>query len=125
MRVASYYIGRGFSVDLGLMQINSRNLAALGLPLPMAFDTCSNLHGGAVILTANYLGAAATYGPGLTALQVALSLYNTGTRHKGFNNGYVARYFPPGTFAVPVVACARDLPRKAAAAGAYVAAAPG
>ena len=94
VQAATYYIAQGRNVDVGLMQINSRNLLVLGYSLVQAFDPCSNLRGGAVILTANYLAAARKYGPGLFSLQAALSLYNTGDFEKGFANGYVGRYFP-------------------------------
>lgn len=94
VQTATYHIAQGRDVDMGLMQINSRNLPALGYSLVQAFDPCSNLRGGAVILTANYLAAARKYGPGLFSLQAALSLYNTGDFEKGFANGYVGRYFP-------------------------------
>lgn len=94
VQVATYHIAQGRDVDVGLVQINSRNLPALGYSLVQAFDPCSNLRGGAVILTANYLGAVKKYGPGLFSLQVALSLYNTGDFQRGFTNGYVGRYFP-------------------------------
>ncbi len=94
VQTAAYHIAQGRTVDIGLMQINSLNLPALGYSLVQAFDPCSNLRGGAVILTANYLAAARKYGPGLLSLQAALSLYNTGNFEKGFANGYVGRYFP-------------------------------
>ena len=112
VQAAAYYIAQGRSVDIGLMQINSRNLAALGYSLPQAFDPCSNLRGGAVILTANYLGVVKEYGPGLIALQIALSMYNTGHYERGFTNGYVARYFPPGMLAISYVPRPGQLPRR-------------
>lgn len=102
VQAATYHIAQGRNVDVGLMQINSRNLPALGYSLLQAFDPCSNLRGGAVILTANYLAATRKYGPGLLSLQVALSLYNTGDFEKGFANGYVDRYFPMDIPAITV-----------------------
>ena len=41
----------GRSIDLGLMQINSRNLGWLGLSVEDAFDPCRNLAAGARLLT--------------------------------------------------------------------------
>lgn len=102
VQAAAYHIAQGRDVDVGLVQINSRNLPALGYSLVQAFDPCSNLRGGAVILTANYLGAVRKYGPGLLSLQVALSLYNTGDYERGFANGYVGRYFPLGAPSISV-----------------------
>ena len=95
--LAHRYIALGHSVDLGLAQINSRNLAALGVTVEqMLHDPCANLAAGARILSAGYARAAAAHGPGQGALQAALSAYNTGSLTRGFGNGYVAKYFRPG-----------------------------
>jgi type IV secretion system protein VirB1 len=83
-------IAAGRNVDLGLGQINSRNLPALGLSVAEAFDPCRNLAASARVLAADFLRAA----PGVSAqagLRTALSLYNTGDARRGFRNGYVAR----------------------------------
>ena len=102
VRIAKLYISRGFSADLGLTQINSRNLAPLGLTVEQAFDPCTNINGGARILTDDYFVAVHSYGEGQTALKAALSAYNTGNQSAGFFNGYVARYY--GQKAVPALA---------------------
>jgi type IV secretion system protein VirB1 len=65
-------IAAGRSVDLGLMQVNSRNLGWLGLSVEDAFDPCRSVAAGARVLT-------------------AFSGYNTGSPSRGFANGYVAR----------------------------------
>lgn len=91
--LAGEWIAKGFSVDLGLMQINSRNLPKLGLTVEQVLDPCTNIRAGATILSASYAAAARTLGPGQKALQAALSAYNTGTMHGGFENGYVSRYY--------------------------------
>ena len=95
-RIAETYVRRGFSVDLGLMQVNSRHLAAYGVTVAAVLDPCTNIRIGATILTDNYATAARTRGDGQSALQAALSAYNTGDFVRGFANGYVARYFEPG-----------------------------
>jgi type IV secretion system protein VirB1 len=95
-RLAERYIARGYSVDIGLMQVNSRNLAALGITVAQVLDPCRNIHAAATILTADYAAAARTRGDGQAALQAALSAYNTGDFYRGFANGYVARYYGPG-----------------------------
>jgi type IV secretion system protein VirB1 len=100
--IAANYIRRGYSVDIGLMQINSRNLAALGMTVERALDPCANVHGGAAILTADYAEAARRLGEGQPALRAALSAYNTGDFCRGFRNGYVARYY--GSGGVPALA---------------------
>lgn len=90
---ARYFISKGYSVDLGLMQINSRNLPGLGLTVEQAFDPGSNIQAGATILTRGYRGAVKRYGPGQNALGAALSAYNTGNYEQGFRNGYVGKIF--------------------------------
>jgi type IV secretion system protein VirB1 len=93
--LAKEWIARGFSVDLGLAQINSENLSALGLTVEQVLDPCTNLRAGAAILSEGYARAMKVHGPGQQALQAALSAYNTGTLTRGFSNGYVARDYGP------------------------------
>jgi type IV secretion system protein VirB1 len=101
-RTAESYILRGYSVDLGLMQVNSRNLVALGTTVDRVLDPCTNVRDGAVILAADYAEAARSRGDGQPALRAALSAYNTGSFYRGFANGYVARYYGPA--GVPALA---------------------
>ena len=100
-RTAESYILRGYSVDIGLMQVNSRNLAALGVTVELVLDPCTNIRSGAAILASDYAEAARRYGEGQAALQAALSAYNTGDFARGFGNGYVARYYGPHAMPVP------------------------
>ena len=79
------------------MQVNSRNLVALGTTVEQVLDPCTNIRDGATILTADYAEAARTprRRPAGTA-GGAVSAYNTGDFYRGFANGYVARYYGPG-----------------------------
>jgi type IV secretion system protein VirB1 len=61
------------SIDLGLMQINSRNLSWLGLTIEDAFDGCSSVRAASQLLT-------------------HVSEYNTGSPTRGFKNRYVAKF---------------------------------
>jgi type IV secretion system protein VirB1 len=90
--LARRYIAAGYSVDLGLMQVNSRNLGRLGLTVAALLDPCENLAAGGQVLTDFFLSAAPRYRKPQAALQAALSAYNTGSFRRGFANGYVARY---------------------------------
>jgi type IV secretion system protein VirB1 len=101
-RVAEVYIAEGYTVDLGLMQVDNRNLQALGYSVAQVLDPCTNIRAGGMILTADYAAAARTLGPGQRALQAAISAYNTGDFERGFTNGYVARYY--GRSGVPFTA---------------------
>ena len=78
------------SADLGLMQINSANLAGLGMSITDAFDPCKSIAAGARVLVAGYQPPAAG-ADAQPALLRALSRYNTGHPGPGFANGYVQR----------------------------------
>ena len=110
VQTAEAWIASGYSVDIGLGQLNSRNLAALGLTVRAALDPCTNLRGAAAILAANYAGAVQRVGEGQLALGMALSAYNTGSYDRGFNNGYVARY--AARYAVPALSGAAPVPPR-------------
>lgn len=85
-------IDAGHSVDMGYMQVNSRNLKALGYTVEDMFKPCKNLAAGTRVLTAFYSNALPKYPNEQAALRAALSAYNTGDFDKGFINGYVTRY---------------------------------
>lgn len=87
---ARRYIAAGYSVDLGLGQINSRNMRWLGLTWETVFDPCTNIAALGRVLSANFLSVAEGRHP-QTALRLALSMYNTGSTSRGFRNGYVAK----------------------------------
>lgn len=87
---ARRYVAAGNSVDLGLGQINSRNMRWLGLTWETVFDPCTNVAALGQVLISNYNAANAGRDP-QTALRVALSMYNTGSQTRGFRNGYVAK----------------------------------
>jgi type IV secretion system protein VirB1 len=108
-RMAESYVERGYTVDVGLMQVNTRNLAASGHTVAQALDPCTNILRGSTILSTDYAKAAdyakatdyakaadhatAARKPGedTPPLLAALSAYNTGDFHRGFINGYVAQ----------------------------------
>lgn len=94
-------IANGANIDMGLMQINSRTMVNLGLTVEQVFDPCTNVYSGGVVLTRNYVQAAKSYGENQTALQAALSAYNTGNFHKGLKNGYVNSVLKHALYAYP------------------------
>ena len=95
-RLARTLIQAGHSVDLGLAQINSRNLPALGLDPDQVFDPCSNLHAAQVIL----LGAWSQSGG---SLRGALSAYNTGNTTGIAGARYSARVYAQAGVVVPAI----------------------
>jgi len=92
------------SVDLGLGQINSGNLPALGITIADAFDPCKNLAASAKLLAAGYMAAAQTRAEPQSALRAALSQYNTGDPVRGIGNGYVGRVEQAARYLVPEIA---------------------
>lgn len=90
IEVGRAYVAQGYSVDLGLGQINSRNMKALGLTWATVFDPCTNIAAAGAVLAGNYHKVSAGLHP-QRALRIALSMYNTGSQSRGFANGYVGR----------------------------------
>jgi type IV secretion system protein VirB1 len=106
---AQRYIAAGHSVDLGLGQINSRNMRWLSLTWETVFDPCTNVAALGRVITANYSAAIVGRDP-QTALRVALSLFNTGSSSRGFRNGYVAKVVGNAGIADTVTTLASALP---------------
>jgi type IV secretion system protein VirB1 len=98
---SKWLINQGYSVDMGLMQINSKNIQRLGIPVEHIFEPCTNINTGAKILTENYGRAVSRYGQGKTALLSAVSAYNTGNFRDGFSNGYVQKVVKAANLKVP------------------------
>jgi type IV secretion system protein VirB1 len=112
---ARRYVAAGYSVDLGLGQINSRNMRWLGLTWKTVFDPCTNVAALARVLTTNYNSVKAGRDP-QTALRIALSMYNTGSQTRGFRNGYVAKVTRNAGIADTYVSTAMTLPTVAVSA---------
>ncbi|HEX5263922.1 MAG TPA: lytic transglycosylase domain-containing protein [Phenylobacterium sp.] len=110
---ARQLIAEGASVDLGLGQINSRNLAGLGLSVEAAFDPCRNLTAAAQVLVGGYLRTAHAVGQEQDSLRTALSYYNTGRPDRGFANGYVTKVLAAAGRIVPALAAPNIQPAPA------------
>lgn len=89
--VAQVYIDAGYSVDMGLMQINSQHLKRFMATPAQAFEPCQNILIGTTILHENYSRALQSGLVGETAMRAALSAYNTGSFTYGVSNGYVSK----------------------------------
>jgi type IV secretion system protein VirB1 len=90
------YMVAGYTVDVGLAQINSANFARLGVTVEQAFEPCMNLQLAASVLRQGY-GLASQHYDGLDAISATYSLYNTGSLTRGLRNGYVARVWTAAT----------------------------
>lgn len=88
---ARWLIEHGYNIDIGLGQVNIKNLAKTGLSLEEAFEPCANLRAAAKIFDANLRWAQGTGKNDQAAVLAALSAYNTGSLSAGFRNGYVQR----------------------------------
>jgi type IV secretion system protein VirB1 len=101
--MAARWISAGYSVDLGVAQINSKNLEWTGLSIAEAFDPCANLVAAEKILQLSYARASKEAG-GLDAISRTFSLYNSGSTTAGFRNNYVARVWRAAGHVVPQIA---------------------
>jgi type IV secretion system protein VirB1 len=82
-----------YTVSIGLMQVNAEMAPKLHVKPEQLLEPCTNLRIGAAILISMYTGLAREIGEGFSALDAALSLYNTGHPTAGFRNGYVAAVY--------------------------------
>ena len=72
---ATRYIRMGYKVDMGIAQVDSENLAWLGLSVQQAFNPCSNLRAAQRILIGAYRQAGSA---GTQSLDGAFQVYNSG-----------------------------------------------
>ena len=98
--ISTRYIRAGYSVDLGLAQINSHNLRRLGLTVEQAFDPCTSLRAAEVVLTENYNAVSDGRTP-TDAIEATWSLYNSGSPSRGMRNGYVRKVWSAAATLVP------------------------
>lgn len=99
---ATKWIAAGYSVDLGIAQVNSRNLRWSGISIAQAFEPCANLTASAKILAEDYAHASLE-ASGIDAISRTFSMYNTGNTIAGFRNNYVARVWSAASQLVPGV----------------------
>ncbi|MGZ2470399.1 type IV secretion system lytic transglycosylase VirB1 [Sinorhizobium medicae] len=100
------------SIDVGLMQINSKNFSVLNLTIEMAFQPCISLVAAAHLLESRYAGGD-TAAEKQLALRQAISAYNTGDLTRGFANGYVQKVESAAREIVPpLVGCPEKADEK-------------
>ena len=84
LEITSLLMNAGHRLDIGLMQINVEVwLRPRSFSLAAAFDPCTNIRIGSIILHRDYTQALASSKNPKDALWRALSLYNTGTDWRG------------------------------------------
>ena len=79
------------SIDLGLAQINSKNLKRFNASLEDAFDPCSSVKMGSVIFAEALQNAKSAGLTGDAAIRAALSQYNTGRLNSSIGAAYASR----------------------------------
>lgn len=89
--IAKSYIDKGFSVDIGYMQLNSDNFTRLNTNLDEALDPCKNIYFASTIFY-NFYKKTDEQSNKLQRVKQSLSAYNTGSYTNGFKNGYVDKY---------------------------------
>jgi type IV secretion system protein VirB1 len=77
------------TVSIGLMQVNAEMTQRFHLQPEQLLEPCTNIRVGAAILISAYTEWAHKIGEGFSALDAALSIYNSGDSTMGFRNGYV------------------------------------
>jgi type IV secretion system protein VirB1 len=82
-----------YTVSIGLMQVNAEMALQFHVNPDQLLEPCTNLRIGAAILISVYTDLAREIGEGFSALDTALSFYNTGNPTAGFRNGYVANVY--------------------------------
>lgn len=88
----NYLEKHNYNFDIGLAQINIRNVHKYGFSAKDVVYPCKNLEIAADILLKNYRNSLQKSPFSKhTALLKAISAYNTGTYSKGFQNGYVQK----------------------------------
>lgn len=86
-----WFVANGYNIDIGLAQINIKNIQKSGKDPVLFLDPCTNLTMAGQILKANYQQATRTSNNSDDAVKKAISAYNTGNFRFGFSNGYVGK----------------------------------
>ncbi len=90
-QLAKFWIDKGYTVDIGLMQLNSANFDNYNITIEKALNPCKNIKVASSIYY-KFFKALNKKIPLKTRVYKAFSAYNTGSYSKGFKNGYVAKY---------------------------------
>lgn len=87
---AEYLEKNDYNFDVGLGQVNIKNIHKYGYKASDLLDPCLNLKIASDILDKSYQ-VASTKNSSAIAIQKAISAYNTGNFTSGFANGYVQK----------------------------------
>jgi type IV secretion system protein VirB1 len=93
IRWAKQLVASGIPVSLGLLQVSSEHVTRFNVTIEAAFEPCTNVKLGALVLSYHYREVRGKGGVTNVPLADALSRYNTGNASLGHRNGYVSRVF--------------------------------
>jgi len=94
-QIARILIAQGHSVDMGLAQINSRNLPRLGVSVDQVLQPCENLRAAQAVLLEGWKRSA--------DLRATLSAYNTGQLASPVGAKYGAQVYSKAGVTVPAI----------------------
>jgi type IV secretion system protein VirB1 len=94
-QLARELIAQGHSVDIGLAQINSRNLPSLGMTVDQVLQPCENLRAAQAVLLSGWKRSG--------DLRATLSAYNTGRLSSQVGAAYGAKVFGKAGVTVPAI----------------------
>jgi type IV secretion system protein VirB1 len=89
IRWMQWFSARGYTVSVGLMQVNIENARLFQLTPIQLLDPCTNISVGAALLADNYRNGIEHHQEPQQALLDAISMYNSGSATMGYTNGYV------------------------------------
>ena len=100
--IATEWMNKGYTVDVGLMQLNSENFSKFNISIDEALEPCTNIKVASTIYN-NFYKLTNKDDNEILRIKQALSGYNTGNLKTGFENGYVAKYEISSTDLVAVI----------------------
>ena len=86
-----WFVLNGYNIDIGIAQINIKNIQKMNIEPTLLLDPCLNLKIASQILLKNYQSTSKLAKNSDDAVKLAISAYNTGNYRSGFYNGYVSR----------------------------------
>ena len=86
-----WFNDRGYNIDVGIAQVNIKNIKRMGYNPTDFLDPCLNLKVASQILLGNYKSSSKLTNNTNDAVKLAISAYNTGNFRSGFANGYVGK----------------------------------
>lgn len=86
-----------YNIDIGIAQINIKNVHKYGYKAVDMLDPCANIKLANIILLKSFKKLKQDNIPDNKALFMTISAYNTGSYQLGFQNGYVKRVLTNAT----------------------------